>query len=205
MHPHSLRQLLPTSFECGYLMLVTVIITLLGSGRILLERVGMINSADLLSQQVSTKITASINSFDTFRFTGSVVNGIIWLGTGLIVYSMIQAILRSMRIVAYEREFNSAHYVHPTSFTRQAYIRQVAVDTILGFLLLAALAVSISLYAVVALPTSFAYMRHFIVHTSFSTAFEPLISLAVAFIATSVVYFLLKLVVRHHRIRSVEA
>jgi len=203
-NPIPVRQLLPGSIELGYVALVVCVLLAVGNAKLILERAGLISSAALIGQQVSTKATWGLNVLDTFRFTASVVNLIVWGATGLIIYSTLQAVVRGLRSVAYARDFDSKRYIHPQNFTHSEYWRQVVADAVLSFVLLALLALGAILYVVVVVPASFAYIQRFILKPGLTTALDPLISIVVAFIGTTVLYLLLKLVIHHYRVSTVE-
>jgi len=204
MRRSPLSRIFPDPIQLSYVALITCIIVLCGNAKLLLQRAGMLSSASLIGQQVSNKATAGIDSLSTFRFTGTVITSLIWGGTGLIVYSILQATRRAVRMAAYRREFDSQQYAHPQQFTHESYWRQIIIDTILGFLLLAFLIVGFILYVVVALPASFTFAQRFILRPGITTLIDPLISFVIAFIATTVLFLVLKLVIRHHRINAID-
>jgi uncharacterized BrkB/YihY/UPF0761 family membrane protein len=195
-----IKQLLPSTIEVGYIALVVCAILLLGNGKLILERIGFISSADLIGQQVSTKATTGLLALDSFRFTANAVDLMLWGATGLIIYSALQSVVRIMRIVAYERDFDSIRYVHPWDFTHRGYWRQVIKDTVLGFALLVALAIVSVLYIVVALPGSFAFIHRFILHPGILTLADGLLGFVATLAATTILYVFIKLVINHHRI-----
>jgi hypothetical protein len=204
MRRHQLRQLLPGAIELGYIAIVVCVLILVGNAKLILERAGLISSATLIGQQVSTKASWGLNALGTFRFTASVINLIVWGVMGLVIYSTLQAVIRGLRTIEYTRDLDSRLYTHPQNFTHRAYWRQVVVDALLGFVLLALLATSAILYVVVVVPASFAYIQRFILKPGLTTALDPLASLAVAFVGTVILYLLLKLVIRRHRALAVE-
>jgi hypothetical protein len=204
MRRPSLSQLLPDTVELGYTMLITCMIILLGNAKLLLQKARLLSSADLIGQQFSTKVTTGFDSLSSFRFTGSVIAAIVWGGVGLVVYSALQAIWQAVRTARYRREFDSQQFVHPKQFTHDSYWRQIVADTILGFVLLTLLILCTILYVVIVLPASFAYTQRFIVNPGLTTALDPLVGIAITFITTTLLFFIVKLVVRHHRIASVE-
>jgi hypothetical protein len=204
MRRPSITQLIPNTIELGYIALISFFIALLGNGRLILERTGFITSATLIGRQVSTKATAGLLQLDSFRFTANATSLIVWGATGLIIYSALQALVRTMRLVTYERDLDSTRFVHPRSFKHQAYWRGIVIDTIFGFALLALLVAIGILYIVVAIPMSFAYVQRFILHPGLSSIGDPLLGVIIVFVATTILYFTLKLVVRHHRIAIAE-
>jgi hypothetical protein len=199
-----LSQLLPNGIELGYIALTVCVLVIAGSAKLVLERVGLISSATLIGQQVTTRATWGLGVLDTLRFTASVINLIVWGATGLIIYSALQAVVRGLRTIQYERDFDSQRYVHPQNFTRKAYWRQVVVDTFLGFILLVLLVTMAILYTVVIVPASFSYMQRFILKPGLTTVLDPILGLGVAFVGTIALYLIFKLVVRHHRVSAIE-
>jgi len=153
-------QLRPSSIELWYIAFIACVLILVGNGKLLLERAGLITSADLIGQQVSTTVLWGNNWLDNFRFTAGVINLLIWGATGLVIYSALQALVRAVRVFEYERDFDSQLYVHPQGFTHTSYWRQIIIDAVIGFALLAVFVVVLIGYIAVILPDSFVYMQH---------------------------------------------
>lgn len=199
-----LGQLRPNSIELWYVGFISCTLLLIGNGKLLLERAGLVTSADLIGSKVSTKVLWGTNWFDNFRFTASIINLIIWGATGLVIYSALQSVVRSLRIIAYDRDFDSQLYVHPQGYTHERYWKQVVMDTIFGFMLMAIFVVCCIGYVFIALPDSFIYVEKFILAPGLHTAIDPFLGLDIACVGTGIVYLLLKLVIRHHRISTSE-
>lgn len=200
----SFNRLRPSAIELWYVGFATCLIILIGNGRLLLQRAGLISSAQLIGAQVSIKVLSGTNLLDTFKFTAGAINLLVWGATGLIIYSFLQAFFRGLRTIEYERDFDSGQYVHPQGFTHQAYWRQIVADALLGFILLALLATAAFLFIEIALPDGFAYMHRFILTPTLPTALDMFIGFDIAYIGTLVVYLCLRLVIRHHHVTAVE-
>ena len=194
-----LSRLFPTSIELWYIVLVSCVLLVLGNGKLLLQKLELISSAQLIGGQVSTRVTSGLISLSTFKFTAGAANMIVWGATGLLIYSALQSAVRTLRTLQYDREFDSSSYIHPQNYSRRAYWHQIVLDAVLGFVLLALLVVGAVTYVVLAIPASFAYIQMFIVKPTLSIAYYPGLSLAITFAATAVLYLLIKLVIRHHR------
>lgn len=199
MRRSPLSLLWPSAIELWYVAFTSFALVMVGNGKLMLEKAGLIGSAHLIGQQVSTKLLWGSNLLDTFRFTANAVSLIFWGATGLIIYSALQAMMTGLRDFEYKRDFDSNRYIHPQNFTHRGYWRQVIGDAIFGFVLLALLAVGAFAYVAAALPDSFAYFHRFILQPSVLTSLYLVFSFVIAFAATLVVYILLKLVIRHHR------
>lgn len=195
-----MSQLRPSGVEIGYILLITCAILLVGNGKLLLERAGLISSAHLIGEQVSTKVVWGTALLDTFRFTAGAINLIIWGGTGLIIYSVLQSLVQMLRTIQYNRDFDSNRYIHPRNFTHRGYWGQVATNAIAGFMLMAMLAVGAFAYIAIAVPDSFAYIHRFIFHPSLQNAVDLLIGIGIAFVATGILFTLVMLVIRHHQL-----
>ena len=195
-------QLRPSSIELWYIAFIACVLILVGNGKLLLERAGLITSADLIGQQVSTTVLWGNNWLDNFRFTAGVINLLIWGATGLVIYSALQALVRAVRVFEYERDFDSQLYVHPQGFTHTSYWRQIIIDAVIGFALLAVFVVVLIGYIAVILPDSFVYMQHFILSPGLHTMLDPFIGFDIAWVGTAVIYILLRVVIRHHRISA---
>jgi uncharacterized membrane protein len=194
-----LSQLRPATIEIYYIILFACLLIILGNGKLILQRAGLMDASDLIGQQVSIKVIWGTNWLDTFRFTAGIINLIVWGATGLIIYSALQSIVKTLRMIAYERDFDSQQFVHPQSYTHQAYWRQVIADALLGFTLLAVLALGTIAYVFIAVPDSFVYIQRFILHPSLGTTIDPFIGIDIAIVSTGILYMLIKLVIRHHR------
>lgn len=202
MRRSPIRLLWPSAIELWYVAFASFALVMVGNGKLMMEKAGLIGSAHLIGEQVSTKVLWGSNLLDTFRFTASVVSLIFWGATGLIIYSALQAVVTGLRDFQYRRDFDSNRFIHPQGFTHRSYWRQVVSDAFLGFVLLALLVAGGFAYLVVAIPDSFVYFHRFILHPSLLTALYLPVSFAIAFAATVVLYLLLKLVVRHHRVSA---
>lgn len=175
-------------------------LVLVGNGRLILERLGLIGSTSLIREQVSTRIDWGLSSFQSFRFSANAADLVVWGIVGLIIYSALEALVKSIRTVQFRRDFDSARYIHPQGYSSASFWQEVTTNAILGFLLLVCMVAGGILYVVASIPASFAYVQRFILRPNFFTAFDFLAGLAIAFVATTVMYLLIKLVVRHHRI-----
>ena len=199
-----LSQLRPSTIEIYYIIFFACLLIILGNGKLILQRAGLIGASDLIGQQVSTKVLWGTNWIDTFRFTAGIINLIVWGATGLIIYSALQSGVKTLRMIAYERDFDSQQFVHPQDYTHQAYWRQIVADALLGFTLLAILALGLVAYTFVVVPDSFVYVQRFIMHPSLGTAIDPFVGFDIAVVGTGIVYMLIKLVIRHHRTVAID-
>jgi len=204
MHRNSLSLLRPNVIELWYIFFISCVLLLVGNGKLLLQKAGLITSAQLIGQQVSTKVLWGTNWFDNFKFTAGVINLIVWGTVGLIIYTTLQSIVRSLRIFAYKRDFDSGLYVHPQGYTHQAYWRQIILSSVFGFVLLAVFAVCAIAYVFIALPDSFVHVEHFIVSPSFGGLIDPFVAISITCVTTGVMYILLKLVIQYHRISDAD-
>jgi hypothetical protein len=205
MRRSPIRMLWPSAIELWYVAFTAFALLMIGNGKLMLEKAGLIGSAHLIGAQVSTKLLWGNNLLDTFHFTANAVSLVFWGATGLIIYSSLQAMMTSLREFQYKRDFDSNRYIHPQWFTHQGYWKQVVSDAVLGFVLLALFAAGAFAYVVVVVPDSFAYFHRFILHPSLSTVLYLPLSFVVAFVAAVVLYILLKLVIRHHRTSALSA
>lgn len=204
MHHSRLSQVLPNSIEYWYVALATSAIILVGNGKLLLERFGFIGSAHIIGQEVSTKVLWGGSLLDRFNFTANAADLVVWGVVGMIIYSAIQSLTQSLRIIKYERDFDSTQYVHPQNFTHRGYWQQILTNTILGFVFLILLAASAYVYISVVVPNSFAYIHRFILApTHLYTVVDLCIGIIAMFVSTLILYLFLKLVVHHHRIKSI--
>jgi hypothetical protein len=203
MRHASLSQLRPSALELWYVGFAACALILVGNGKLILERAGLIGSAHLIGQQVSTKVISGTALIDTFRFTAGAINLIVWGATGLIIYSGLQSLVQGLRTIEYERDFDT-RYIHPQGYTHQAYWRQIIGNALLGFVLMGLLIAAGFIYISIAIPDSFAYVQRFILQPSIPGLINPFLGFDIAFIATAILYLILKLVIRHHRLSKIE-
>jgi len=196
---NQLSQLMPGTIELWYVALATGVLLLLGNGNVLLEKLSLIGTSDLIGQQVSTKVTRIFEFLSGLSFSANAASMIVWGGAGLIIYSSLQALLRYLRALQYEHDIDMT-YSHPREYTHQHFVRQTVIDTLLGLALLVLLVLCLIVYFATLLPNSFAYVQHFLVTPSFTAALDPIYGLAVAFLGTVIVYIVLKLVINRHRL-----
>ncbi|HEY4160639.1 MAG TPA: hypothetical protein VGM08_01100 [Candidatus Saccharimonadales bacterium] len=196
-----LTQLMPGTIELWYVALITGVLLFLGNGNVLLEKLGLIGTSDLIGQQVSTKVTRIFEFLSGLSFSANASSMIVWGGAGLIIYSTLQALLRYLRTLQYEHDIDLT-YSHPREYTHRNFVRQLVMDTLLGLALVILLVLCLILYFATLLPNSFAYVQHFLVTPSFSAALDPVYGLAVAFLGTTIVYIILRLVINRHRLAA---
>jgi hypothetical protein len=194
----------PNLIELWYIVFISCAFILVGNAKLLLQRAGLISSAHLIGQQVSTKVIWGTNWLSTFRFTAGIINLIIWGATGLVIYSLLQSIVRTLRTIAFERDIDSGRFIHPQNYTHEAYWKQIIADTFLGFILLSLLALGIIGYLYIIVPDSFIFVQKLILHPSFRTLLDPFVGLDILCVGTGILYILIRLVIRHHKITAIE-
>jgi len=187
-----------SSVELWYVLFTTCGLLLAGNAKLLLERAGLIASANLVSQQLSAKAVLGINRI----FTANTATFFVWCVIGLMAYSLLSAFLKAARNIAYIRHIDSPQYVHPVYYTHRSYWRQVIVDASLHFLFFALLIAGGAAYVIVVIPLSFVYTSTYILQPSLQHAVYVPVSLAALFLSTAIVYVLLRLVIRNHRVTS---
>ena len=96
-----LSRLAPPGIELWYVALATGVLLFLGNGNVLLEKMGLIGTSDLIGQELSTKITHVFEFLSSLSFTANAASMLVWGGAGLIIYSTLQSVLRLLRTLQY--------------------------------------------------------------------------------------------------------
>jgi len=200
MHSSTEKHSFLTTYELWWVALTALALLLIGNARFLLERLGLINASSVVHQQVAQTVGTGLGRLDTFTITPTVVTFLVWGGAGLILFSIIQGLLRASGTVQFERDLSSDRYIHPAGFSRASYWRRVIENTVISFVLLALLVTGAVGYVVYITPVSIDYLQVFLLNISLHTLPDLLASILVACTGTLVLYCLLKLAIWHHRL-----
>jgi uncharacterized BrkB/YihY/UPF0761 family membrane protein len=194
MQPRSNHPLSFSSFELWCVALCSLTLLLGGDAKILLARLGLVSSADVVGRQLSGQVTSGLSALDSLSLTPGLVTLIVWGAVGMVIYSFIQALQRASASVKDTREVSSNRFIHPKNFDRRAYWRQVLVHTGASFGLLLLLALLAGLYLFYAIPVGFYYTQVFIQQMGVSQVPNLLLGLFVVLTGTTALYYVIKLV-----------
>jgi hypothetical protein len=194
----SLPKLFPSSTETAGIAFVSLLIVLLGNGKDLLERYGLLNSSQLVQKQLGNQVGSGLGKLDTFKFTDSVVSFAVWGVVGLISFSLLQAVLRTSNQIKYHKAVGSNRYVHPANFTRERFWRHIVIDTALSFGFLLLIVATVVFYFTYTLPKGFTHARRFLLHVSVTRVGDLLLGLVMVFVGTYLVYAAVRLALRHY-------
>jgi hypothetical protein len=161
MHRSPLLRTLPNVIELIYILFVTCVLTLVGNAQLIAERIGLMGSANFISQQASTKVTPGFDTLRSFRFISETVELLIWGGIGLIAYSVLEALIRARRIARYHPSLDSSVHIQPQHVSHVATWRPILSDAVYSFVLLFLFLLVCGGYVILATPTSTAYMQRF--------------------------------------------
>lgn len=194
------RPLLLTSYEAWCASLVAFAVLVAGQGHLILEKLGLMDSSAIVKGQVTSKVGSGLQTLDSFRLTAGLVTFLVWGLVGLVTLSVIRGIMQATGAIKFESELSSNRYVHPQGFNRDRFWRRVIIDTVLSFALLLLLVVGAIAYVVWAVPFSLNHVRSFILETSVTNAIGLALGAVILVATTIAVYYLLKLVLWHHRV-----
>jgi hypothetical protein len=183
-----------SSFELWCIALGSLAVLIAGNARALLGRYGLLNSSQVVGQQLSGRLTSGLGTLDSFSITPGLVTLIVWGGVGMAIFSLTQAILRASATVSFQRQLGSNRFVHPSNFNRRDYWRQVLTHTVVSFGLLALLVLVAGLYLLFVAPVSFYYSQAFLLDISLAHLPSLALGLFTVFAGTAALYGAAKLV-----------
>ncbi len=162
------KRILPTPFELASLLLLAVALIGIGNTRQLLDYYGLDSSTTVIQNSAGSAINSGLSKLDAFSFTGRIVTFAIWSIIGVFCFSVVQAIGRVYRGLEEDEAISSNRYVHPRTFVRSAFWKQVIKD-FTGLLVgLALLGSALYLFFAYSLPAALAYTRLFLLGVSAS-------------------------------------
>jgi hypothetical protein len=195
-------KVLPTSFELVALILLDIMIVLLGNSHALLTYFGLQSSNAVLQEGAGAAVTRSLAHLDSLSLTDQVVTFMIWAGVGIFCYSVVQSIAKVYHEVEFDRELSSSHYVHPATFTKAKFWKQVIID--FAVLMLTVLVVALMVYILLAyvLPVTLAYCRAFMAGVSLISIVDIVIGLALMYVWLLFLNICLRIVVHHRQLTT---
>jgi hypothetical protein len=195
-----LSRLFPSAPEVWGIAFATLVLLLIGNGKDLLQRYGLVQSSQVVKNQLGHGIGSGLGILDSFTVTRSIVNFALWGVVGLIAFSFVHTLLTASNRLQEEKELSSNAYVHPEGFRRDSFWHHIVLHTVTSFGLLVLSAAVIVTYLFWVFPRSSARAGRFLLHLTPGHVTDLLIGLVSLFIGTYVVYVVLKLALRHHRV-----
>lgn len=197
-----LLKVLPTSFELVALIFLDIMIVLLGNSHFLLTYFGLDSSNAVLREGAGAAVSQSLAHLDTLSLTDQVVTFLIWATVGIFCYSIVQSVAGVYHEVEFDRELSSSRYVHPATFTKAKFWKQVITDFVV--LLATVIVIASLLYALLAyvLPIALAYCRAFIADMSLSSIGAVVIGLALLYVWLVLLDMCLRIVLHHRQLTS---
>jgi len=177
-----LSKILPSVFDLVAIIFLAILTIILGNSHQLLSYYGFDSSSQVIKVGAGTAVNHGLTHLDTFKFTDTVVTFLIWALVGVFCFSMVRALATAYQEVKFEKQFSTNAYVHPSTFTKGKFWRQVATD--FALLVLALVVTALSLYALVAfiLPTAFAYTRTFLIGFALKESFSLLVGFGIIYV-----------------------
>ena len=197
--PGHKHHLLPTAFELWCVAFAAAVLLAAGNAKVFLERYGLVSSSEVVQKQLSHQVGSGLAVLDTFKITAALATFVAWSIFGLVVFSIMFAVVHTTKTIREQHELGSEAYIHPRHFDRTGYRRQVIRAAVVSSLLLAALAASLLVFALVVAPVGVTYVRHFLLQTSLPHVLDLAIGCFTVFIATLALYLLSKTTLRHYR------
>ena len=186
-------------FEFWWIALAAFVLLIAVDGRTILGRMNLVDASDVVHTQVSQTVGSSLGLLDAFAITPTVITFVVWGVAGLVLFSIIQGMIRAGNAVKFEHDLGSDRYVHPAGFRSGVYWRRLVVSALLSFVLIVLLITAASLYAFTVVPVCAEYTQQFILQPSLLGVLNALLGVVAAIAGAVVVYGLLKLVLWHHR------
>jgi hypothetical protein len=149
--------------------------------------------------QLAHRVASGLDVLDNFTFTPAIVTFVTWGLIGLVLFSLVQSLMRASGTLQFERDLSSNRYIHPQNFKRSTFWRHIIIDTTISFALLAVLAASAIMYLLFIVPVGFAYVQRVLVQFSLSNMLVCLVGAFTIFSGTLLLYLLLKITVVHYR------
>lgn len=142
--------------------MLTLFVILLGNTKQLIEYYGLSTSGQIIKQNTSQAVATGLGKLDQFSFTDKVVTFMVWAIIGVLCFSIVQVIARFYRDFEIEEEVSSNRYIHPATFVRAVFWRQVILDFI--GLLFCLVVLGAALYCLLAyvLPVTLTYTSTFL-------------------------------------------
>jgi len=197
-----LQRIIPTWFEAIGLFVLVVLFVLVGSTPQLLEYYGLNNANQVIKQGAGHAITTGLGRLDGLSFTASAVTFLVWAVVGILCFAIVQALSRVYQEVKEENQVSSSRYIHPNTFARATFWRQVALDFVSIFLSLAILIAGFYLLFAFVLPAALAYTQELLTGNGFQHLGGFVLGFCILYGWVLVLAAILKFVINRHRLTS---
>jgi hypothetical protein len=196
------QYLLPGRVELCILGIIAIAVTIIGNAHRMCDYYGLNGSDQLLKQSASEGVNSGLSQLDAFSFTNQVVTFLIWAIIGLLCFSIVQAMMHGYKEFRHEEELSSERYIHPRTFTRRAFWRQViasSVTQMIGFILLA---IGTYVFLVYLLPISLIYCRVFLLGTDVTAFGYYVLGLAILYIGLIILNSFVRVIRQRQRLTT---
>lgn len=201
---HVLRKLIPSALATWGVAFFSLAVIVAGNAHDLLARYGLISSTTIVHNQLKHGVSGGLVKLDSFTFTDTVVNFMLWGVVGLVSFSVFQSILRASKYIKYEEEVGSNEYVHPASFKRDNYWSSILLDALFSFLLLALFVGGAILYVLKVYPYGIRHTGLLLLDTRLAHIKDFVLGALAIFVSSYVLFIVLQLVIRHHQASEIE-
>jgi hypothetical protein len=174
-------------------------VLLLGNARLLLYRLGLTSSADLVRSQLGSQASSWIGKLDGYTATRTGVIYAFWGALGLLTFGIMYAIMRTTQDVAYWERLSSNQYAHPANFNRTSFWRHILLSVAISGGSLITLLSAVMAYFLLVIPLSLERTHRFLIHPSLHQLGSLLAGTAAMLGATYVVYATAMLVLWSYR------
>ncbi|HET6925162.1 MAG TPA: hypothetical protein VFH39_05000 [Candidatus Saccharimonadales bacterium] len=187
-------------FEYVGLLFVALMILLLGNTQQLLEYYGFDTSGQVIKQGAHQAIASGLSKLDGLSFTDRVVTFVVWALIGVVCFSLVQLIGRVYHDFEEEEKVSSNRYVHPSTFRRADFWKQVALDFIVATISLGLLVAGVVLLFAYVLPVALSYSESFLTHASLSHFINFLVGFFMVYVWSLVLAVIFKYYLHRHRL-----
>ncbi len=189
----------PSIFEFVGLSFVGFFVMILSNSQQLLQYYGLTSSGQLVKNGVGGAVSHGLGKLDNFSITASAVTFAIWAVVGMLCFSIVRALARVYQEVELDAELSSNRYIHPSTFKRGDFWRQVTEDFALLLISLLIFGAVLVVFVSVVLPASIAYGRDFLSDVSIIRLGDFLLGLVLLYVGLIVVDIALRLVLFHRQ------
>ena len=157
------KAIYPNRDELWYSLILTLFMVIMATIPTMVVEFGLLGLQEIVRSRATSSLAHFLISVDQLSFTATVVTFVFWMFVGAVVLGVLSVVYTSAKTLGDDLETSSDEYVHPQSFSRLFFWREVA----RGVLLYVAGAALILLFLIVTifilLPAATVHMRQIII------------------------------------------
>lgn len=194
-------RILPTLFEAAGMFVVASAILIIGNTKSLLDYYSLGSLNEVLQNSAGQAVRSGLDKVDSYSFTYSLVTFLVWAIIGVVCFSIAQVAISVYNELRQEEQVSSNAYIHPRSFRRSLFWKQVLTDLVLSAVGMFGLLGGLFLLLLYVLPISLTYTRSFLVGFEIMRAPWFLIGFFMLYLWMLILTTVLKLTLNRHRLR----